>query len=88
MSEAGATTHAIADALLETLVSIELHAGEAFDLDTSVGVLETAAAVLRDASAEERRLVIARAAYLAQQTPHPGRREFLANLGENLGIGE
>jgi hypothetical protein len=80
-------THAIADALLETLASVELHAGEAFDLDTSVSVLEAASALLRDASSDERELLVARGAALAARTPHPDKQEFLANVGESLGIG-
>jgi hypothetical protein len=79
-------TRAIGDALLETLATVEINAGEAFDLDTSVRVLETAAALLRDASPEEREMLIARGAALAEATVDPGRRDFLANVGESLGI--
>jgi hypothetical protein len=77
---------AIADALLETLAAVELHAGEAFDLDTSVRVLESAAALLQKASSDERELVVARGMALAEQTSHPDKKEFLANIGESLGI--
>jgi hypothetical protein len=52
----------------------------------SIGVLEVAAALLQEAGADERRLLIARAAALAEQTPQPDKKEFLASIGENLGI--
>jgi hypothetical protein len=77
---------AIADALLETLASVEVNAGEAFDLDTSVRVLETAAALLQGASPEEREMLTTRGAALAEATVDPDRRDFLANIGEGLGI--
>jgi hypothetical protein len=79
-------TDAIVDALLESLASVELHAGEAFDLDTSMKVLESAAALLQTASAEERRRLIARADALAATTEAPEKKEFLENIRENLGI--
>jgi hypothetical protein len=79
-------TDAIVDALLESLAGVELHAGEAFDLDTSMKVLESAAALLQTASAEERRRLIARADALAATTVAPEKKEFLENIRENLGI--
>ena len=45
-----------------------------------------AAALLQETGADERRLLIAGAAALAEQTPQPDKKEFLASIGENLGI--
>ncbi len=54
-------TNAILDALLVTLADVEAYGGETFDLDAAVKVLENAAAILHDASEEERQLLILRA---------------------------
>ena len=79
-------TDAIVDALLVTLANVEGYAGETFDLDTAVKVLESAAAILRDANPEERALVAGRARELAAQGGDPERISFLENIGEGLGL--
>lgn len=79
-------TTAVIDALLETLANIEAYADNAFDLDTATKVMEEAAATLRGADADERETILARAAALSLRTTDPERKEFLENLGENLGL--
>jgi hypothetical protein len=81
-------TDAIVDALLVTLANVEGYAGETFDLDTAVKVLESAGAILRDADAEERTLLVRRARELAAQGGDPERISFLENIGEGLGLDE
>ena len=76
------------DVLLETLASIEVHAGEEFDLDVAVAILERAAAGLQQASPEERRALVERAEALgSRQSGPPERDAFLLGLSENLGLG-
>jgi hypothetical protein len=81
-------TDAILDALLVTLADVEAYGGKTFELDTSVKVLEGAAAILHDASQEERQLLILRARELAAQGGDPERIAFLENIGEGLGLDE
>ena len=81
-------TNAIVDALLVTLANVEGYADETFELDTAVKVLESAAAILRDASREERALLVRRARELAAQGGDPERISFLENIGAGLGLDE
>ncbi len=81
-------TNAILDALLVTLADVEAYGGETFDLDAAVKVLENAAAILHDASEEERQLLILRARALAAQGGDPARIAFFENIGEGLGLEE
>jgi hypothetical protein len=78
-------TTTIADALLETLLSVEAYAGETFELDTAMKVLEDAGAILRSASPEEKQLLIERAQGLAAKNPaDPERVEFMNGVAANL----
>jgi hypothetical protein len=81
-------TDAIADALLITLANVDAYAGETFDLDNAMGVLEAAAARLQTASADEKRLLTERSRALASEGGDPDRVAFFENLPENLGLNE
>ena len=79
-------TDAIVDALLLTLANVEGHAGETFDLDSAMGVLEAAAATLRETDAEDRRVIAERARALAAEGGDSERVEFFENFMDNIGL--
>jgi hypothetical protein len=75
---------AITDTLLITLADIHAHADVTFDLDSAIGVLESAQAGLERARPDEKRRVVERAKALAADSDDAELKAFLAALIESL----
>jgi len=75
---------AIIDTLIFTLANIHAHADVTFDLDSAIGVLESAQAGLDAASPDQKRRVVERAKALAAESNDADLKAFLEALIESL----
>ena len=75
---------AIIDTLLFTLADIHAHADVTFNLDSAIGVLESAQAGLEAATPDEKRRLVGRAKALAARSQDAEFIEFLKVLTESL----
>ena len=75
---------AVTDTLLFTLADIHAHADVTFNLDSAIGVLESAQAGLERASPDEKRHVVERAKALAADSHDAELKVFLESLIESL----
>jgi hypothetical protein len=75
---------AITDTLLITLANIHAHADVTFNLDSAIGVLESAQAGLEAASADEKRHIEERAKALAAKSNDPELIAFFEALIEDM----
>jgi hypothetical protein len=75
---------AIIDTLIFTLANIHAHADVTFDLDSAIGVLESAQAGLDAASPDQKGCVVERAKALAAESNDADLKAFLEALIESL----